>query len=74
VKFVLSFSAQAVPLRQALPGDMKECTLLSGPEGGLDPREEEAAVAAGFVPVSLGPRVLRAETAPLAALSLLVLS
>lgn len=47
-------------------------TVLSGPEGGLDPAEEQAALAAGFLPVHLGPRVLRAETAPLAALAFLV--
>ena len=47
---------------------------LSGPEGGLTPQEEEAARAAGFVPVSLGPRVLRADTAPLALLAWLALS
>ena len=45
--------------------------LLSGPEGGLSPQEEAAALAAGFAPITLGPRVLRAETAPLAALALL---
>lgn len=44
---------------------------LSGPEGGLTPGEEEAALASGFVPVGLGPRVLRAETAALAALALI---
>lgn len=43
---------------------------LSGPEGGLSPSEDAAARAAGFVPVTLGPRVLRAETAALAALVL----
>ncbi len=42
---------------------------LSGPEGGLAPSEEDAAVAAGFSPLSLGPRVLRADTAPLALLA-----
>ena len=47
---------------------------LSGPEGGLTEAEEQAARAAGFVPVSLGPRVLRADTAPLALLSHLALS
>ena len=42
---------------------------LSGPEGGLAPAEEEAARAAGFEPVGLGARILRAETAPLALLA-----
>ena len=49
------------------------CTL-SGPEGGFTPEEEAAAHAAGFEPVALGPRVLRAETAPLAVLAWLALS
>ncbi len=48
-------------------------TILSGPEGGLDAREESAALAAGFSPLGLGTRVLRAETAPLAALACLTL-
>jgi 16S rRNA (uracil1498-N3)-methyltransferase len=43
--------------------------LLSGPEGGLTPHEESMARAAGFEPITLGARVLRAETAPLAALA-----
>lgn len=45
--------------------------VLIGPEGGLAPDEREIAVAAGFVPVRFGPRVLRTETAPLAALAAL---
>jgi 16S rRNA (uracil1498-N3)-methyltransferase len=45
--------------------------LLSGPEGGLTGAEQAAARAAGFVPVTLGARVLRADTAPLAALAAL---
>jgi 16S rRNA (uracil1498-N3)-methyltransferase len=47
---------------------------LSGPEGGLSPQEEAAARAAGFGAVSLGPRVLRADTAPLAVLAHLALA
>ena len=39
--------------------------------GGLSPAEEALARANGFAPVTLGPRVLRAETAPLAALGYL---
>ncbi|HYF41860.1 MAG TPA: 16S rRNA (uracil(1498)-N(3))-methyltransferase [Ramlibacter sp.] len=47
--------------------------ILSGPEGGLSSAEDDAARSQGFVPVSLGNRVLRAETAPLAALAALTL-
>ncbi|MGQ7273926.1 16S rRNA (uracil(1498)-N(3))-methyltransferase [Marinobacter sp. V034] len=43
--------------------------LLVGPEGGLADDEIQAAEAAGFVAAALGPRVLRTETAPVAALS-----
>lgn len=46
-------------------------TLLVGPEGGLSEREIEQAVGAGFVAVALGPRVLRTETAGVAALTAL---
>ncbi len=42
--------------------------VLSGPEGGLSSSEEARALAEGFAPVTLGERVLRAETAALAAL------
>ena len=56
----------ALPRRDAV-------TLLSGPEGGLAPAEEDAALARGWIPVHLGARVLRAETAPLAALAVLTL-
>lgn len=45
--------------------------VLSGPEGGLSADEEARALAQGFQPARLGPRVLRAETAALAALTLL---
>lgn len=45
--------------------------LLVGPEGGLDVSEIAAAETAGFRPLRLGPRVLRTETAPLAAIAIL---
>lgn len=45
-------------------------SLLIGPEGGLAEGEIAAAQASGFIAVSLGPRVLRTETAPLAALAI----
>lgn len=47
-------------------------TLLTGPEGGLTPDEVRTATDAGGLAVSLGPRILRAETAAIAALSILV--
>ncbi len=50
------------------PEGMK-VTLLTGPEGGFAEHEREAAKAAGFIPVRLGGRILRTETASLAALS-----
>ncbi|EXJ12391.1 16S rRNA (uracil(1498)-N(3))-methyltransferase [Nitrincola nitratireducens] len=45
--------------------------LLIGPEGGLTEAEVELAIAQGFYPVALGPRVMRTETAPVAATALL---
>jgi 16S rRNA (uracil1498-N3)-methyltransferase len=45
--------------------------LLVGPEGGLSPREHEDAIASGFTALRLGPRVLRTETAAVAALAAL---
>lgn len=57
------------PLREVL-AEHPEATsfaLLIGPEGGLSAEEVELARAAGAIPVTLGPRILRTETAPLAA-------
>jgi 16S rRNA (uracil1498-N3)-methyltransferase len=49
----------------------RDVTLLVGPEGGFSSQEEQAALAAGALPLSMGPRVLRTETAGLAALAIL---
>lgn len=72
VRLVLSLHGEARPfaelLREALLA-RAPLHLLSGPEGGLTPQEEAEAIARGWQPVSLGPRVLRADTAPLAALA-----
>ena len=46
-------------------------SLLVGPEGGLTPEERRCALDAGYLPVSMGPRVLRTETAALAAVAAL---
>ena len=72
-RMLLSLQTGARPLSAALALE-QSLTFLRGPEGGLSPAEEAAAIACGFAPVTLGPRVLRAETAPLVCLSLLGLS
>ena len=72
-RLLLSLHPEARPLRAAVAGD-GPVTLLSGPEGGLTVAEEALALAHGFIPVTLGPRVLRAETAPLAVLAALGLA
>ena len=53
----------------SLPAPEPPLTLLVGPEGGLDPREAERADRSGFVPARLGPRVMRTETAVIAAVA-----
>lgn len=62
------------PEAAAGPGDLPRANracLLIGPESGFDDRELDAARAAGFTPIRLGPRVLRTETAGPAALAVL---
>ena len=70
LRCLLSLAEGSQPLTQVLSRAAAQTPLcfLSGPEGGFSPAEETLALAAGFVPVTLGPRVLRAETAALAAL------
>ena len=52
-----------------LNGEVPEVSLLIGPEGGLSEVEQDYAMRAGFTAVRLGPRILRTETAALAALT-----
>jgi 16S rRNA (uracil1498-N3)-methyltransferase len=55
-----------------LPPDFQRpIVLLIGPEGGWTPDEQRLAQEQGFLPLTLGPRILRAETAAVAALSIL---
>jgi 16S rRNA (uracil1498-N3)-methyltransferase len=71
LRLVLSLAEGTRALGDALAqagGDPAAVQVLSGPEGGLSGTEEAEAIARGFAPVTLGPRVLRAETAALAAL------
>ena len=61
---------RATTLKMALQRKpYKSVSLLTGPEGGLESREVEAAIDAGLMVCTLGKRILRCETAPLCALS-----
>ncbi|CAN7621487.1 16S rRNA (uracil(1498)-N(3))-methyltransferase [Acidovorax sp. LjRoot129] len=71
-RLLLSLRAGTAPLHTAAAAG-GPVLFLSGPEGGLSSAEEDLALQHGFAPVTLGPRVLRAETAPLAALAALTL-
>jgi 16S rRNA (uracil1498-N3)-methyltransferase len=71
-RLMLSLDPQAQPA-SAMLAHPAPLLALSGPEGGLSAAEEQLAHDAGFQPVSLGPRILRADTAPLALLALAVL-
>lgn len=86
VHAVLSLHASTQPLNALMQAQQvsdvryentaasKTWVLLNGPEGGLNDAEDAAARAKGFMAVSLGNRVLRAETAALSALALLTLT
>ena len=67
-RMLLSLNDNSAPLRQRIDAATSTATFLSGPEGGLSAAEEALALSLGFNAVTLGPRVLRAETAALAAL------
>ena len=73
VRMLLSLQVGSLPVVKAL-GEGDAITFLSGPEGGLNPAEEALALVNGFIPVTLGARVLRSETSPLACLSLVMLT
>ena len=64
-RLVLDPSAERTAIA---PAD--DVTIISGPEGGFAPEELDALAAAGFTSLGLGPRVLRAETAPVVAIAL----
>lgn len=67
----LMFAPAADHTLHNLPRPAGPIIMLAGPEGGFAPHEYTAALAAGFIPIRLGPRVLRTETAALAALAAL---
>ncbi len=67
----LLLDPQAPRQLTGLPAPDAGITLLVGPEGGLSSRERDRALRQGFQGVRLGPRILRTETAPLAAIAVI---
>lgn len=68
--FILDPLAQQA-LSALQDGGLRGCTLAIGPEGGWSPRDREQLAAAGFEGLRLGPRILRTETAGIAAIAAL---
>ncbi len=78
MKCIASFSAQAVSFRQAISNleyekdsTHRSAIILIGPEGDFTPAEHDLACKNGFIPITLGERVLRSDTAAIVALALL---
>ncbi len=61
---------EAAVAMSSIPAPKTKICLLVGPEGGFSNSEYDAAAVAGFKAVSLGPRILRTETAAVAALAI----
>jgi 16S rRNA (uracil1498-N3)-methyltransferase len=72
LKLIPALSEHSRSLKQIVPASPPaSIAVLIGPEGDFTPEEETLAQQAGFVPVTLGPLVLRAETAAISTLAIL---
>ena len=69
---ILFYECAELPLREAVQEFTGNIDIVIGSEGGFEPYEAENLSAAGFKAVSLGKRILRCETAPIAAISVLM--
>ncbi len=73
-RYILDEASSAPPLLETLSassGDLRDTALLVGPEGGWTSEERREALEAGWASASLGPQILRAETAAIAATAIL---
>ena len=69
---ILFYECAESPLAKAVSGFGKNVDIVIGSEGGFEESEARALAEAGFTTVSLGKRILRCETAPIAAISILM--
>lgn len=69
---LMLWEAESRPLADVLPeAPPRDAAILVGPEGGFSPQEAEKARKMGFIPVRIGPRILRTETAGFAVAAIL---
>lgn len=73
LKILCSTNEKENTIKKFLQSHIKcdRITVVMGPEGGIEPGEEETLIKKGFIPISLGERILRAETVPLFVLSII---
>lgn len=69
---ILFYECSTVPLRDAVSEFRENVDIVIGSEGGFEPREAEELQGLGLTAASLGKRILRCETAPIAAISILM--
>lgn len=60
---------KTITIPKSISSDDKEVTIIIGPEGGLEHGEVDLAIKNGFTPITLGKRILRAQLAPVVAIS-----
>lgn len=69
---IMFYECSNTPLKNAVSGFRKNVDVVIGSEGGFEPYEAEELQRSGFAVASLGKRILRCETAPIAAISILM--
>ena len=69
---VLFYEQSGAPLKELIAPPIREFAVMVGSEGGFDPQEADQAQKMGVPNATLGPRILRCETAPLAALAVIL--
>ncbi len=69
---IMFYECSETPLKDAVNGFKKNVDIVIGSEGGFEPAEAEELRKMGFAAASLGKRILRCETAPIAAISVLM--
>ncbi len=72
--FFMYETGERVTLKQAIEsaGSIRSAAIITGPEGGFEPYEARQAAESGAAVCSMGPRILRCETAPVTALTALM--